>query len=135
MQAQERLHSFTLSALGHATSGVVPDGGPLIPFALTEGADGRLLQRFVGELGAMQEAARQIVRGMQGLELAAVAWDGYLTVDGQRTDAVFVEASDGSGDPSVLLAQCYAKAGRFRRATATVGEPILVERRTPLFVS
>ena len=82
---------------------------------------------------AAQEAARRLVRESQGLTLAAVAWDGYLTVDDQRTDAVFVDASDGSGRPGVLLAQPYREVGRFRKRTEVAGELVFVEERDPLF--
>ncbi|MCU1430973.1 MAG: hypothetical protein JWP95_78, partial [Actinotalea sp.] len=49
-------------ALAHAVRSVVPEGGPLIPFAMVETAEGRSLARFVGELGEAQEKARAHVR-------------------------------------------------------------------------
>ncbi|MGW6132033.1 hypothetical protein ACWFNE_18585 [Cellulomonas sp. NPDC055163] len=115
-------------ALGHAVHSIVPEGGPLIPFCLLEDADGgRSLHRFVGELGESVERAREHVRA-SGAVRAAVAWDGYLTADGTRTDALFVEASD-AGRSSVVLAQRYSPVpGR----TAPVGEPVTVERGAPL---
>lgn len=121
----EALASF---ALTHAVRSIVPEGGPLVPFCLLEGADGgRSLNRFVGDLGESVERAREHVR-TSGAVRAAVAWDGYLTVDGVRGDALLVEASD-AGRSSVVLAQRYSAVPG---ATAPVGEPITVDRGEPL---
>jgi len=122
-QSQE-LASF---ALGHAVHSIVPEGGPLIPFCLVESAEGRALHRFAGELGQAVENAREFARG-SGAVRAAVAWDGYLTVDGQRGDALFVEASD-AGQPSIILAHRYQETPA---GTHTVGEPMLVDRGAPV---
>ncbi|WP_258724138.1 DUF3806 domain-containing protein [Cellulomonas sp. NS3] len=121
----EALASF---ALAHAVRSIVPEGGPLIPFCLVEDADGaRALHRFVGELGESVERAREHVRA-SGAVRAAVAWDGYLTADGTREDALFVEASE-AGRSSVVLAQRYSPVpGR----TAPVGETVTVDRGAPL---
>ncbi|MBB2924081.1 DUF3806 domain-containing protein [Cellulomonas cellasea] len=121
----EALASF---ALAHAVHSIVPEGGPLVPFCLLEEADGeRSLHRFVGELRESVERARDHARA-SGAVRAAVAWDGYLTADGTRTDALFVEASD-TGRSSVLRAQRYSPVpGR----TAPVGEPVTLERGAPL---
>jgi hypothetical protein len=132
-QPSEELKEFAVFALGHATASVVPHGGPLVPFAMTDGAPGRHLTVFEGDMVQAQEAARRLVRESSDLTLAAVAWDGYLTVDGHRTDAVFVDASDASGQAGVLLAQPYREVGRFRKKTEVVGEVVFVEEREPLF--
>jgi hypothetical protein len=132
-EPSDELKEFAVTALDHATSSVVPRGGPLVPFAMTHGAAGRQLTRFEGDMVEAQDAARQLVRESPGLTLAAVAWDGYLTVDGHRTDAVFVDACDASGQPGVLLAQPYREVGRFRRRAQVVGEVVFVEEREPLF--
>lgn len=121
--AVQRLARF---ALDHALRSVVPEGGPLVPFALLEG-EGRALHRFVGDLVEGQQQARDDVRTSAGAR-GAVAWDGYLTVEGQRQDAVFVEASD-RGCASILLAQRYHDApGR----SHGIGEPVAVGRGAPL---
>jgi hypothetical protein len=72
-------------APSHAVDSVVPEGGPVIPFAIVENGQGqRALNRFAGELSAAQEHARQEVRRASDVVRAAIAWDGYLTLDGQR---------------------------------------------------
>jgi hypothetical protein len=116
-------------ALRHAVTSVVPAGGPLIPFAIVENAEGRrALNRFVGDLFEAQQHARHQVRSAPGVVRAAIAWDGYLTGDGQRQDAVFVEASD-RGMPSIIVAHGYRDVPD---AAEAVGNPVLVDRSDPL---
>ncbi len=116
-------------ALGHAVHSVVPEGGPLIPFAIIENADGeRALHRFMDELSAAQQHARDEVRSAPTAVRAAIAWDGYLTLDGQRQDAVFVEASD-RGRASIVVAHRYRDVPD---AAEPIGGPVMVERGGPL---
>jgi hypothetical protein len=129
----ESLMGLAFFALEHAVESVVASGGPLVPFAVIETGGNRSLSRFVGDLEAGQAQAREAVKTAEGADRAAVAWDGYLTHEGERTDAVFVEASE-TGDPeSVVLAQRYVSSGRLRKKIETVGNPALVKRGAPLF--
>lgn len=129
----DELMDFGLFALDHATDSVLASGGPLVPFAVLEVDGERALHRFPGDLELGQQAARELVTSQEGMERAAVAWDGYLTVNGERTDAVFVEASEVGDPESVVLAQRYRSSGRLKKKLESVGNAALVERRTPLF--
>ena len=120
------LMEFALFALDHAADSVLPSSGPLVPFCLIEVGGERKLTRFLGDLEEGQQAARDKASQTPGAERAAVAWDGYLTVEGTRTDAVFVEASERGDSESVILAQRYTSGER-------AGNPVLVGRGTPLF--
>jgi hypothetical protein len=124
----EALKELAQMALAHAVASVVPEGGPLIPFALVETAEGRSIARFMAELTEAQQEARTHVRAAPGALRAAVAWDGYLTYDGRRQDAVFVEASDRDR-ASIVVAHPYHDAPG---TAAALGNPILVGRGEPL---
>ncbi|WP_448062036.1 hypothetical protein [Cellulomonas hominis] len=114
------LQDLALCALAHALESVVPDGGPLVPFALVENPSGRALARFAG--ASAQEIARRQVRARADARRAAIAWAGRLTRDGVPQEAVFVEAGDrGSG--SVILAHLYRDVPGNAEA---VGSPVLV---------
>jgi hypothetical protein len=129
----EALMNLAFFTLDHATESVVASGGPLVPFAVLEIHGQRSLTRFAGDLEDGQRRARDEVRASDGASRAAVAWDGYLTTDAGRTDAVFVEASE-EGDPeSVVLAQRYVVSGRLRKKSEAVGNAALVKRGPPLF--
>ena len=121
------LGDLALFALTHAVRSVVPEGGPLIPFAMVETTDGRALARFVGDLEEAQARARDHVRASSAVR-AAVAWDGYLTVEGVRTDALFVEAGE-PGTAGIVLAHRYRDAGA--GPAEAIGRPILVDPARP----
>lgn len=132
----EELTDFLLTALDRATSYVVPRGGPLIPFAMyegPEGPEGRSLHKFVEELVRAQELARLWVRHQAGLRMACVAWDGYVTLSGVRTDAVFVDGCDDSGEHGYVFLQRYVRAGRFSRSMKALGNAGLYARSGRLF--
>ena len=122
-----------MMALDHAIASVVESGGPLVPFAIIDQGGERSLSRFTGEMGEAQEHARAEVREAGNLDMAAVAWDGYITLDGQRTDAVFVEAYSAGDESSFVLAQQYQIAGRLRKTVEPLGDPALVQHGQPLF--
>ncbi|PPK97333.1 hypothetical protein CLV92_104154 [Kineococcus xinjiangensis] len=129
----EELADFLLFALDHATDCVVPRGGPLVPFVMLVQPGGRALHRFAGEMAQAQEFARAWIRQQEAVRMACVAWDGYLTLDGVRTDAVFVDGCDDSGDLGYLFVQRYGRVGRIRRTMATIGNPGLSGRSERLF--
>jgi hypothetical protein len=121
-------------ALTHATTSVVPEGGPLIPFAMIKAEDGTSLHRFMTEtLEEGAAAARAHVRESPDCLCAAVAWDGYATTDGKRMDAVFVEASERGASQSMVFAQRYAPKGILRKKFEAVGEPMFAGYEEPLF--
>ena len=127
----DALMELVFVALDHGIDSVT-EGGPLIPFALTETSDGRDLTRFApGTLEEGQALARDHVRAA-GAERAAIAYDGYLTVEGDRNDAIFVEAQERGQSDSVMFAQRYRPGGRFKKF-ATIGNAAFVERGESLF--
>ena len=87
----------------------------------------------MGDLEDGQQRAWAEVRAADGATRAAVAWDGYLTTDAGRTDAVFVEASEDGDPESVVLAQRYVVSGRLRKKIEAVGNVALVKRGPTLF--
>lgn len=114
-------------ALGQALEAVVRRGSPMAPFVVLDGPDGPVLGRFEGEAGAAVARAREHARGSDAARVA-VAWDGYLTVQGVRQDAVLVEASD-RGLPSVVVAHRYRETVE---GTVAVGRPVVVGSREAL---
>jgi hypothetical protein len=109
----EDLIDLTFAALDHAVESVSATEGPLIPFVMAVrpgGGDGRELLRYVAEtLEDGIDAAREHLR-ITAYERCALAWDGYLTVSGERTDAVFVEAQEQGRPVGICLAQRYSRS-------------------------
>ena len=74
------------------------------------------------------EAARGVLSesASAAAQRYAIAFDGYLTVDGKRLDAAFVEAGERGQPEAVVFAQHYRvkkRSGKVER----VGRPILVQ--------
>lgn len=128
------LHELAFVAMEHALSSI-EHGGPLIPFTLTEGAEGRKLARFAGgKLEVMVVMARQALAQDASPSRAVLAWDGYLTSDGKRVDALFVEAYERGAQGGILIAQPYKTTGLLKKRTHPTGQVGVIERnRPPLF--
>jgi hypothetical protein len=123
--ASDELMDLVFVALDHGIESVAA-GGPLIPFAVVETADGRDLVRFAAEtLEEGQAQARTHVRRADSLRVA-IAHDGYLTVEGERSDAILVEAQERGQSNCVVFAQRYRPGGRFKKF-ATIGNAAFVD--------
>lgn len=96
------------TALGRALDEVVTTGGPLAPVAVHPTDDGIELRRFAA--GRIEESLAT-ARG----ELAGVArdfvlvWDGYLTIDEWRTDALYAHLELADEDTAHLFAWRYGR--------------------------
>jgi hypothetical protein len=129
--ASDNLIQFVFAALDHATS-MVEDGSTLIPFVMSETAAGRELVRFVSDtLEEGQAQARQHV-AENPADRVGVVYDGYLTVEAKRFDAIFVEAQERGTEKSVIFAQRYRPGGRLRKFS-TVGNAAFVDEGNGLF--
>ncbi len=129
----EQLVDLAMLGLEHGVRSV-SEGGPLIPFTFEEGPKGRMGRRFVAEtLEESAAAAHDHAAGLRGkADRVAIALDGYITVEGTRSDAIIVHAYE-SGDPvTYVFAQVYIPAEGKREATPE-GSPRLIERSDPLF--
>ena len=121
-EGDEAWRDLIFLALDHGTGSIeAPDVGPLIPFALTHGPDGRQLVRFAGTDYATDCASALRFAHEGGFLHWAVAWDGFLTLEGTRTDAIFVRAGRAGGAQEVLFAWRYDRdaEGALRR----IGNP------------
>jgi hypothetical protein len=131
--ASEALLGLLFLALDHGI-GSITRGGPLIPFVLVEDADGEhVLKRFVfDELEDAVAAARDHLRGLEDARRVALAFDGYITVEGERSDAVVVEGQESGDAGAHRLAQRYRPGSALRKlkpignaAYLGTGEPLL----------
>lgn len=93
-------------------------GGPIIPFVMLEYTDGtRKLVRFVTDAAGARAAAEAELAKSSDVAMYAFALDGYLTIDGQKSDAILVEASREGRDRALVFAQPYAVRGDTAVAT------------------
>lgn len=107
--SSEQLQDLAWQALDHAVNSL-DGGGPLIPFALVASDKGVHLARFAAEsLEEGLQGGRGLLASLSPEEghMVALAYDGYLTREGVRSDAVFVEAQQRGMTASASIAQRY----------------------------
>jgi hypothetical protein len=106
----KRLADIALFALDHGIHSIQDGEGPLIPFVISEQADGkRKLDRFFADtLEESLARARQAVSELPSSVTAyALAHDGFITHNGTKNDAILVEASERGRTRSIQMAQRY----------------------------
>jgi hypothetical protein len=123
---------LVFDALRYGIENVDVTAAGFVPFAFLTHADGtRDLRRFVAADPAVGLAQARRILAELGAEAisVALAWDGYVTRDGARSEAVFVEAYEIGRPAGVLIAQPYARQAA---TVSVVGEPILCGEPAPL---
>jgi hypothetical protein len=121
-------------ALDHGVGSVSDAAGEaLIPFLLTQDASGqRGLKRFMAD--TLEESvgmARSEARGLHPtVQLAVLAYDGFVTIQGQRSDAVVVQAQRRGASRSEMYAQRYGRDGS---KIAAVGNAVSLGEGESLF--
>ena len=126
----EALIELAFLALDHAIDSV-SEGGSLIPFLFIERSDGRELQRFAsGTLEEGQAAMREAVAELDERATAyAMAYDGCMTFEGKKWDAILSEAAEHGAPSGVFFVQRYQpKKGLFGKSKA-VGNAALIPDR------
>ena len=107
------LMDLMFAALDHAVGSIADAGGPMTPFVLCAEGDRAELHRFVAvtvEEGL--ERAREFIKQVAPeITQVALAYDGYVTVDGVRTDAVLVDVQAAGTPTSDIFAQRYEIVG------------------------
>lgn len=104
----EHVIEFAWSALDLAMDRI-KKGGPLIPFTLIRHNNEDNIKVFVADTleESVAEAKAQLAKDMQYADIGLVAYDGYLTVDDQRTDAIFTETYERGSQFPHRLAMRY----------------------------
>lgn len=127
IQMSQRFADLVFLALDHGVDSVRASGGPLTPFIAYEQEGKRELHRFAAErLEDAQQLAREAVAALPPSVYAyALAYDGFITVQGTKFDAILVEASERGRPAGVCMAQRY-KPKKFLRSFQTVGNPALL---------
>jgi hypothetical protein len=83
------------------------------------------LQRATGIIDStLIENGREIIHGLESGRFYGLVWDGYVTADGAKQDAVFVEASVDGGSEALVFAQAYRQKRRSTKLER-VGQPIV----------
>jgi hypothetical protein len=95
---------------------------------MADGAEGRSIVRFAAvtlEQGLGEAVVHVRARRDETGTRHALAYDGYLTVDGSRSDAIYVEAVEPGSVEVMVIAQRY-RPKRALKKFETIGRPALV---------
>jgi hypothetical protein len=124
-------------ALQHGVASV-EEGGPLVPLVIAETQEGRTLQRFVAmadedelDLDASIAQARQHVLTESDASRAALAYDGYVTAEGARFDAILVQAQERGSPTAFTFAQRYQQ-DRSGTGFAPIGDAMFLGPAEPI---
>jgi hypothetical protein len=110
---------------------------PIMPFAMVWDNDGeRTIQRSVsGEYDHAVKMAHDYVKSRADvLSVYAIAWSGYVTMEGTRYDAVLVEAAERDSEKAVLMALRHIPANE-TTGYKELGSVSLLEYRDNLLES
>jgi len=108
LEMSKQFSDLVFFALDHGIRSVEDGAGPLIPFVVFEGGSERKLQRFVAQQleQSLAQARAAVEKFSLDVQAYAIAHDGFVTVNGERFDAILVEASE-RGRRGVVLGQRY----------------------------
>jgi hypothetical protein len=82
-----KLNDITFMAIDHGIRSIAEGDVPLIPFTIIEKIGGeRVLSRFVTERieDGSEKAKKYIEENKAGIERYAIAWDGFVTIEGKK---------------------------------------------------
>lgn len=114
-------------ALDHGIDSI-KDKESLIPFVMTENN----LERFLGT--TLEESLREAEKYLSSFKdgkMLALVYDGYVTIENLKYEAIFVKAFDTNQTEGILIAQRY-KPKKFLRKFEILGNPIIIENPSKL---
>jgi len=122
------LADLVLAALDHGVDSV-REGGPLIPFVMSDTGSERTLARFAAERledGVAQGVAHVAAKRGEAGTRHALVYDGYLTLPSEGgTDAIYAEGVEAGRHGVMILVQRYRPKRALRRFE-TIGNPALL---------
>lgn len=125
---------FLFIGLDHGVDSISDEGGPLVPFLMTQIGDHKELHRFVTEM--YEEGVNLAEKTLKILfpkpEFALIAFDGYVTWEDKKYDAIFVKAYDKTQDNGFEFCQRYIPKEDSSSGIEPVGNSIYIGKITSL---
>lgn len=105
--ASNNLTDKIITVMDHAI-GLKKDGiDPMIPFAFVYIGDGGTLKSFLGDTPEYADKMFEKTILEEDPDYAIYGYDGFLTVEGKKTDAVIFKAYDKTDDTIYLVGQRF----------------------------
>lgn len=107
-KVSQKLLDLILFALNHGIESI-KDGAKLIPFSIVEYNKERKLDRFITE--TLKEGKKKAEEHIKKLKFskfyAVVVYEGFVTMNGKKYDAVLAKGYSDDGQKGYLFAQRY----------------------------
>jgi hypothetical protein len=121
------LGSLIFLAIDHAMYSV-EDGEVLIPFLIMESGAKRRITRYTADeagrgVEEVNAAKLDALHLPNDAEAYVIAYDGFVTIAGQRTDCIYVEGGDRGAEGGHKFAQRYEPGSRNKKARK-IGDPV-----------
>ena len=120
-----KLNDLMFYALDHGVSSI-NEGGPLIPFVVFESNGARKISRFVTQPYevSVEKARNFILTEKKNIDRYALAFDGFVTPQGIKYDAILVQAGEKGSNEAMAVGIRY-KPKTSSQKFETIGNPIL----------
>jgi hypothetical protein len=110
--------------------------GDRVPFVMIDDQDTRHLIDFqsvnqTSDRDLVAAARDTVAQTFPKAHRYVLVWDGYLTTDDVKRDAVFAEAGEHGGKQAIIFAQPYRPKNR-GKTLERIGEPLAVQLTTNL---
>jgi hypothetical protein len=116
------MNDLMFKAIDHAVDSV-STGESLIPFVLT----GTKIERFIADrLEDSVKQAEEYLLTKKDENVITLAYDGFITIQGEKFMAVFVKVYSKDESQGLLMVQRY-QPKKFLRKFSTIGNPALVQ--------
>ena len=135
MEYPKELHEIAFEALDMSIFLLSQNHGALIPNVLVENLSGGKTNKvFAIETTeeALIQARHYLANNANSFLRYALTWDGYVTTDSNKQDAIFVEAGEASTPDGYIIAQKYVKQGFIDKKVKCIGNAFIVEEITSL---
>lgn len=108
-QTDPKFMDFMFTGLDHGKNSIKDGSGPLIPFVMTSLNGEKKLSRFIADSyeDSLMNASEYIMHLNPVPDYALLAFDGFITMEGKKYDAVMVKAYNKTLDESFVFAQRF----------------------------
>ena len=126
-KADKKLVDMMFFGLDYGIDNIKINGkGALVPFVVTEKDGQNKLDRFVTE--RLEDGLNEGLRFLENEKesrFGVIVYDGFLTVDGQKIDAVLVKGFDRNDEVGYMIGQRY-KPKKILRSFELIGNPAFI---------
>ncbi|WKX76269.1 hypothetical protein [Zobellia laminariae] len=125
----EKLTTLVFKGLDHGVASIEDGNGPLIPFVMIKTGEQMNMSRFMEETleEGLAQAKKYIVELDEKPELAIIVYDGLITENGKKHDAILVNGYEKNDSKGYCFAQKY-KPKKMLSPFKEIGNTVIVNQ-------